>query len=419
MSSAEVKRMIQSAECQTTRKSFKSKSQEAQMDIDSIEKRQQEPWFHLGDFPPLGDGFIDISWAEQALGQLAFVTGTPRRRVQVKGSLREGTYEDLISSYLGPSSGPGYFLRTLADDKPAKPSEDRRGFYFSDRVAVQTYYDGDLYVTVDVVSTDQGFLDKTIEFFQARLSNEPPPGQVHVVISGQDGPTLMSMGMAGITLERNNYAPEVLMDYDRIVADLRSRTPGGRVAIFDGEPGTGKTYLVRGLLDEVKEGVFIIVPSNLVANLTQPGMIPALIKVKREKSDTVPMIFIIEDADECLAPRAADNMASITNILNFGDGLLGALLDIRIIATTNAQRHELDPAILRPGRLTALIDVERLNSDQAREIYRRLTGLVPPAPGYFTTSMTLAEVYSLAKNNGWKPPPFRHQLGFGHQGTPD
>jgi SpoVK/Ycf46/Vps4 family AAA+-type ATPase len=66
-----------------------------------------------------------------------------------------------------------------------------------------------------------------------------------------------------------------------------------------------------------------------------------------------PTILILEDADDALIARDQNlgAKASLAAMLNLSDGILGAVLDLRIIATTNQKIENVDNAILRPGRL--------------------------------------------------------------------
>ena len=85
-----------------------------------------------------------------------------------------------------------------------------------------------------------------------------------------------------------------------------------------------------------------------------------------------PIALVLEDADRCLVTRGENNINSIQSLLNLGDGILGSLLDLRIIATTNAKKLEMEAAILRPGRLSKRLEVGALDLDTARGVFRRL-----------------------------------------------
>ena len=107
-------------------------------------------------------------------------------------------------------------------------------------------------------------------------------------------------------------------------------------------------------------------------------------------------MLIIEDADGSLVPRAADNISEISALLDLGDGLVGSTFDVRILATSNARRVDIDRAILRPGRLCRSIDVPALEASHANEV---LTGLLGAAPHTaFSKPTTLAEVYAAARD---------------------
>src|SRR5690606_30039505 len=102
------------------------------------------------------------------------------------------------------------------------------------------------------------------------------------------------------------------------------------------------------------------------------------------------IVLLIEDADACLAPRASDNISSISSLLNCADGILGSMLDIKIVATTNQDRLEFDSALVRPGRLSRHITVGELSAEKATEVYSRLTG---NDNFKYTESKILADVY--------------------------
>jgi ATP-dependent 26S proteasome regulatory subunit len=182
---------------------------------------------------------------------------------------------------------------------------------------------------------------------------------------------------------------------------MNSNTPAGRMAVLNGEPGTGKTYLVRAMLMDVPNATFLLIPPTMIPELSGPNLISLLLENRHSFSSNGPTILVLEDADYCLAPRKSDNMSAISSILNMGDGIFGSLFDIRILATTNAETQEIDPAILRAGRLSARINVDKLDSWEATNVLKRL---IPDTNVSVHKKMTIAEVYKMARENGWVPP---------------
>ena len=82
-----------------------------------------------------------------------------------------------------------------------------------------------------------------------------------------------------------------------------------------------------------------------------------------------------------------------------------------IVATTNAKHQDLDPAIKRPGRLTAFQTVGALSPAKALEVYKRLMSTESPVE-FSKKAMTLAEVYQFAYDSGWRGPKKERQFGF-------
>lgn len=364
------------------------------------------PWWKALRTPTM-DSHFHPGWASAALAAQALFGGPAVHEKNNSASIADDT---TIEAWIAGFEARFGNFRLIQEDKAQHRKKESEWIYAADHGCVKVHFDGDSRVSTTIVTRNQPFVEAFIHFFEETTTKTMPKGRVHVLITTQEGPEFKSMGIGGQLLERANYSDEVLRGYDRIVKDLASATPAGRVAILDGKPGTGKTFLVRGLLDEVKDVTMVIVPANLVVQLAQPGMIPALVQLHQDRGEK-PIVFIIEDADECLAPRMGDNMSAVSTILNMGDGILGQLLDIRIVATTNAHRQELDEAIMRPGRLSASVAVGALPMDKAQAIFVRLApgkDLKENRHGY-----TLAEIYSLARDEGWEPPKVdRNKVGF-------
>ncbi len=232
------------------------------------------------------------------------------------------------------------------------------------------------------------------------LFREPKVGEVKILVQAMGGFKLQSIGVISSALERDNYSDEVLSKYDHVAECLGSASPCGRLTILEGPPGTGKSYLIRALIRDVRAH-YILIPCMLLGQLSGPTLLPVLLEAKEDDSgEVLPVVLLVEDADIALVNREHGDASKLSEMLNLGDGLLGELGDLRIVATTNAKRVDIDEAALRPGRLCRHVAVKELNGLQANRVYAKLTGT---SGNPYIGPNTLAKVYSDARNDGWRP----------------
>lgn len=224
-------------------------------------------------------------------------------------------------------------------------------------------------------------------------------GVVKTLMQRPHGLDIGTLGVAGIPLIRENYEQSVLDAFDHVVKDISNPTPCGKLIIMDGPPGTGKTFLIRALIEN-SNAEFVFIPPNIVSELAGPNIITTLAD-DRASDDTRPIVMIVEDADQCLQERAMDNLGSISNLLNMTDGIAGAALDIRVVATTNMDIKKMpqDEALLRDGRLCKRIEVGQLSVEKAIEIATRLGVKDAQAlASKVKLPRTLASLYKLARD---------------------
>lgn len=227
-----------------------------------------------------------------------------------------------------------------------------------------------------------------LEPYKVAPKKKPRAGSLYVLSVGSKGPRLKSIAMFEDKLERANYTSKVLEKYDDSVRTLGSENPSGRLLIVHGPPGTGKTFMVRGMIRELdKSTKCVLVPAHFIPSFTDPMFGSMLLRHKKRT------ILIIEDADMLLVKRGSDNMSAIHAMLNLADGMFGAIADVRIVCTTNARQLELDPAIGRRMRLIDSIEVPKLPAEHAT---RRLEQLRPGSLSEFDKPTTLADVYAEA-----------------------
>ncbi len=265
------------------------------------------------------------------------------------------------------------------------------------------------YVTLQALSHSQVFVEELREFFKPQWAPAEKTGHIYAIVRQGMHLGLNSIGNAGIPLVEGNYTKKVQDDYRFAINDLNSESPSGRIVIMRGPAGTGKTHLIRAMLLQVPDAMFVLISPEVVTNLAGPELLPLLMNYRG--GSTGPIVLVLEDADRCLVTRADENMSLIQSLLNLGDGILGSLLDIRIVATTNADELKLDKAVTRPGRLSKMLDVNHLDFETANSIFTRLLPgaalpeILQKENPHNRLQMTLAEVYSLARQNGWKASP--------------
>ncbi len=240
-----------------------------------------------------------------------------------------------------------------------------------------------------------GKTDSLLEKLKDGYLSPDLKGSVYSLIGSGSNLTISNLGSAARSvLERDNYDPNLISEVDYVFKSLGAKEPPGRICILNGEPGTGKTHLVRGLLSSV-DCVPIVIPSGLVDSLDRPELLPKFIETQTKHKK--PLLLIIEDGDRCLVPRKSDNMSVISTLLNLSDGILGAILDLRIVITTNARVEDIDEAILRPGRLLSQMYLGPLAYDQANRVFHRVRGDSTKDLDRKQKEYTLAQIYSEAR----------------------
>jgi len=177
-----------------------------------------------------------------------------------------------------------------------------------------------------------------------------------------------------------NYGESFVDKYVDIVDKLRNNKHG--LFLFHGDPGCGKTMLLRKLVSELAEDKTIIyVPSYFMFDIANPELISFISKFRNS-------ILLLEDAESILTSGQNERNQAVSNILNISDGLLNDHMDMQIIATFNVTRKVIDSALLRKGRLMVEYKFKKLTAIQSTKLSSYI-GLNKT----YTSPMTLAEIY--------------------------
>ncbi len=230
------------------------------------------------------------------------------------------------------------------------------------------------------------------------IDTKKASNNVFALMSGQGGLSLRSVGTVDVNLIEANYTKDAVEGYNHITDCMASQDPCGRLILLQGPPGTGKSYMIRSLVSNMKS-TFIVVGAHMIAELSGPAILPVILG-QVDTDDPKPITFILEDSDIALSHRKNGGVAELSGLLNLGDGLLGEMLDIRIIATTNAELLDLDPAVTRPGRMCQHVNLKSFNCKEANALY---ASMVENKTVDIHKPTTLAEIYRMARDDGWAP----------------
>lgn len=317
----------------------------------------------------------------------------------------EVVYESIFSQHVSERIDRGYSLIVRDKDLGASAFASFQYLYSKHEGEFTHHY------SAKFISTNTSVIDKIKEFFQSRKKvAKVKRGSVYMLVQEGNELNTKYIGTDFVPLERGNYTEEVLKLYDRTVSEFNKADSDGFLTIMQSIHGSGKTFCLRAMLGEIQDSIFVYVPPMLVSSLAGPSLVSALLDLKEEYGDNKrSVILLLEDADEVLVPRASDNMSSISTMLNLTDGILGRVLNMRIVATTNTNEKKFDKALMRPGRLCSFVKIERLTPEHGQQIYKRLTG----KDVIIVKDHTLAEIYEMAKTGEEKPPEVSaEKVGF-------
>jgi len=160
------------------------------------------------------------------------------------------------------------------------------------------------------------------------------------------------------------------------------------LTILSGEPGTGKTTLLRSAAAWLSgTHAFYFMPASRFAGVDAGELVTFW--VGEHKLSKLRSVLVLEDAESILLRREGDNREKVAALLNLTDGVMGDALGLQFVCTLNSDLTELDPALLRPGRLLAQRVFERLQPDAAERLAAHLGRACPHG-----RTVSLAELFN-------------------------
>ena len=171
-------------------------------------------------------------------------------------------------------------------------------------------------------------IDNQNYFFSYKSVNSLPTGLYNITINGEE-----EYGLSKMDINNEDLIKLPSFPYEKIISELKNfwnskekfikyKLNPQRGIIISGEPGYGKTSLIKIILDELKE-------QNGIAILFQdPESWVQIAKYVRQIEKDRPIICIIEDFDLLISKYGDDMFLSII------DGVY-SIYDIVYIATVN------------------------------------------------------------------------------------
>lgn len=178
------------------------------------------------------------------------------------------------------------------------------------------------------------------------------------------------------------------------ISNIIKREGKPDLMLFYGEPGTGKSSLIKHLICEYPQKEFVFLDGGILANVQQDKLMGYFL-------DNQNTIFILEDCEKALMNREHNYNPIMPILLNITDGIIGDVLGIKLICTFNTNLSKVDPALLRKGRLSLKYEFKKLEKEKVKKIIGEDVN----------TDMCLADVYNYKEENDYSKKN-THKIGF-------
>lgn len=192
-----------------------------------------------------------------------------------------------------------------------------------------------------------------------------------------------------------NYMPGTRAGLTKLMSIDTFPLGRGRLLVWHGAPGTGKTTAIRALAHAWRDWcapVYVADPEQLFADGNYFTDVLSGARRRRRfpptdqpTDDAMATLILAEDCDDYLHADARLRAGSgLGRLLNLTDGLLGIGTRALVLVTTNEPLRQLHPALARPGRVLSEIEFTKFTPGAAH------AWGITDAPG----NLSLAEMYA-------------------------
>lgn len=219
-------------------------------------------------------------------------------------------------------------------------------------------------VTESYILYDNNHIEKLEQFIDMVL-------QFYIAPEGEENTYWrLCSGQGGYYLDRGkikcpeNFDTNKLYNSDFTVEDEKIKKfieedDKSGLVLLHGEKGTGKSSYIKHLVNIFPDRKFVYVPASLVNLLGDPSFGSFLITLNNH-------IIVLEDCENAIKDRRNNATASaVSLLLNMTDGILSDDLGMKFICTFNEDMRDIDPALLRKGRLVSKYEFKGLDPERA------------------------------------------------------
>jgi hypothetical protein len=256
-------------------------------------------------------------------------------------------------------------------------------FIVGDQIVIRIDVDSSGYGAIDdiTIATNRDDLDAVRDFIAGSLVTRNVLNEENSYRIAYRGQYSIDTTVCKFNEWKSNIDKNYNDDIPYIEMNSIIRSDEAGLMMFYGKPGTGKTSVVKSLINDNRDRNFIFVDTSVCESISDGLFLEFLQENKNA-------VIVFEDCEKLLRSRENGSNESIGTILNLTDGIIAESMKIKFICTFNCNLDEVDEALLRKGRLSLKYEFKELSIEKTKAIY-------PNAD----KPMTLADAHNAHKKN--------------------